>query len=153
VNPFRGFSLIELIVVIVLMAILVGIAAPRFFGSGEFKAPAFAQELASAARYAQKLAVVSGCPVQLQVSATSYSLFQPQLTTPPCSGTLTMTRPVKHPATGDDFTGTVPAGIAVVAAPGTIQFAASGVPDAAASYTIADMTVTVAAGSGYVEVQ
>ena len=72
----RGFSLIELIVVIVLMAILVGVAAPRFFGQGAFEAPAYARELASAARYAQKLAVVSGCPVDFTVGAGGYALFR-----------------------------------------------------------------------------
>jgi MSHA pilin protein MshC len=148
-----GFSLIELIVVIVLMAILIGVAAPRFFGRGDFEAPAFAQELASAARYAQKLAVVSGCPVNLTVTAASYALYQPQATTPACSGTLTMTLPVKHPATGNDFTGTVPTGIAVGGTLGTVQFNAAGLPDAAASYSIGDLDVTIAANSGYVEVQ
>lgn len=149
----RGFSLIELIVVIILMAILVGVAAPRFFGSGDFEAPAFARELASAARYAQKLAVVSGCPVNLTVSATGYALFQPQATTPACTGALTMTLPVRHPATGEDFDATVPMGVSVGGSLGTLQFAASGVPNAGANYTVGGLTVTVAAGSGYVDVQ
>lgn len=151
--PMRGFSLIELIVVMVLMAILVGVAVPRFFGRGDFEAPAFAQELASAARYAQKLAVVSGCPVDLTVTAASYALYQPQVTTPACSGTPTMTLAVKHPATGEGFSATVPTGIAVGGTLGTVQFNAAGIPDAAANYTIGDLAVTIAAGSGYVEVQ
>jgi MSHA pilin protein MshC len=149
----RGFSLIELIVVIILMAILVGVAAPRFFGSGDFEAPAFARELASAARYAQKLAVVSGCPVNLTVSATGYALFQPQATTPVCTGTLTMTLPARHPATGEAFAATVPTGVSVGGALGTVQFGASGVPSAAANYTVGGLTVSIAAGSGYVDVQ
>jgi len=148
-----GFSLIELIVVIVLMAILVGVAAPRFFGRNEFQAPAFAQELASAARYAQKLAVVSGCPVELEVSATRYELRQPQLTTPACTGALTMTLVVKHPGTGEDFASDVPSGIVLGGTLGTIQFNAAGIPDAAASYAVADLSVNITAGSGYVEVQ
>lgn len=151
--PRTGFSLIELIVVIVLMAILVGVAAPRFFGQGDFEAPAFARELASAARYAQKLAVVSGCPVNLTVTANSYALFQPQATTPACSGTPTMTLPVKHPATGEDFSAGVPTGVTLGGSLGTVQFSAAGVPSAAASYAVADLTVSIAAGSGYVDVQ
>lgn len=149
----RGFSLIELIVVIILMAILVGVAAPRFFGSGAFEAPAFAHELASAARYAQKLAVVSGCPVSLTVSATGYALLQPQETTPVCTGALTMTLPARHPATGEDFAATVPAGVSVDGSLGTVQFGANGVPGAGASYTVGGLTVSIAAGSGYVDVQ
>ena len=149
----RGFSLVELIVVIVVMAVLVGIAVPRFFGSGEFEAPAFARELASAARYAQKLALVSGCPVDFAVGSGGYAVFQPQATTPPCTGTLTMTLPARHPATGDAFAATLPTGVALGGSLGTVQFNAAGVPSAAASYTVGDLTVTIAADSGYVDVQ
>lgn len=148
-----GFSLIELIVVIIVMAILVGIAVPRFFGQGDFEEPAFAQELASAARYAQKVAVVSGCPVDLVVTATGYSLFKPEDTTPKCSGTLTMTFPVMHPATGAAFAGTVPAGVAIGGSLGTVQFAASGLPNGDATFTIGEQSVTIVADSGYVQVQ
>jgi MSHA pilin protein MshC len=148
-----GFSLIELIVVMVVMAVLVGLAVPRFFGQGEFEGPAFAQELGSAARYAQKLAVVSGCPVNLTVSAGGYALFQAQATTPACSGTLTMTLPVRHPATGEAFAATVPTGVAIGGSLGTVQFSAAGVPSAAATFTIAGQSVSIAAGSGHVDVQ
>lgn len=153
----RGFSLIELIVVIVLMAILVGVATPRFFGRGDFEGPAFAQELASAARYAQKLAVVSGCPVDLTVTATGYALFQPQPTNPPCTGVLTMTRKVTHPAfVGSPpdyaFERTVPSGVTLGGA-GTVRFGASGIPNVAGNFTVGGQAVTIAAGSGYVEVQ
>jgi MSHA pilin protein MshC len=149
----RGFSLIELIVVIVLMTILAAVAVPRFFGQGEFEAPAFARELASAARYAQKLAVVSGCPVTLTVGTGGYALFQPQPATPACSGTPVMTLPVRHPATGDSFAATVPTGVALGGTLGTVTFNAAGVPDAAASYDIGGLTVSIAAGSGFVAVQ
>jgi MSHA pilin protein MshC len=152
-RPSPGFSLVELIVVIVVMAVLVGVAVPRFFGSGTFEAPAYARELASAARYAQKLAVVSGCPVDFTVGAGGYSLFQPQATTPACSGALTMTLPVKHPATGEAFAAGVPTGVTLGGTLGTVQFSAAGVPNAAASYAVADLTVSIAADSGYVDVQ
>lgn len=145
--------MVELIVVIVVMAILVGLAVPRFFGQGDFEGPAFAQELASAARYAQKLAVVSGCPVDLTVTAGGYALFQAQATTPACTGALTMTLPVRHPATGEAFGAAVPTGVTVAGSLGTVQFSAAGLPSAAASFTISDQTVTIASGSGFVDVQ
>jgi MSHA pilin protein MshC len=147
-----GFSLIELIVVIVLMAILVGVAVPRFFGQGDFEAPAFAQELASAARYAQKLAVVSGCPVDFTVTAGGYALFQPVATTPVCSGTPTMTLAATHPATGGAFTGSVPTGVTLGGAT-TVRFDAAGRPNGGASFGVGDITVSIAADSGLVSVQ
>ena len=139
----RGFSLIELIVVIVVMAVLVGVAVPRFFGQATFEAPAYAQELASAARYAQKLAVTSGCPVNFSVTAAGYALLQPQATTPPCTGTLDMTLPALHPATGEGFTGATPTGVAIGGTLGTVQFSAAGVPSAAAAYTVAGLSITI----------
>ncbi len=150
VRVSRGFSLIELIVVIVLMAVLVGVAVPRFFGKADFEAPAFAQELASAARYAQKLAVVSGCPVDFAVSASGYALFQPQPATPACTGAMTLA--VKHPGTGEAFAAAAPSGIALGGA-ATVRFSAAGIPNAAADFTVVDLHVVIGAGSGYVEVQ
>jgi len=143
-----GFSLVELIVVIVVMAVLVGVAVPRFFGQATFEAPAFAQELASAARYAQKLAVTSGCAVEFSVTAAGYALMQPQAS---CAGAMTLA--ALHPATGASFTGSAPTGIAIGGTLGTVRFDPAGIPNAGASYTIADLSVTIAAGSGYVEVQ
>lgn len=145
----RGFTLIELVVVIVLMAILLATAAPRFFARNDFEGPAYAQEFASAARYAQKLAVATGCPVQLVVTATDYALRQPVNAN--CSGGFT--RAVVHPATGTDFSGTAPAGISASGPFGTITFDARGVASPAASFVLSGRTVTIAAGSGYVQVQ
>jgi len=157
-RAMRGFTLVELVVVIVLMAILAGLAVPRFFGQGDFEAPAFAQELASAARYAQKLAITSGCRVDLSVTSTGYALFQPQATTPPCSGTLAMTLPATHPATGEAFADTLPTGVAIAGSggttlPATVRFSAAGIPDAGAAFAIDTLTVSIAAGSGLVDVQ
>ena len=123
------------------------------FEATAFEAPAYAQELAAAARYAQKLAVTSGCPVNFSVTAAGYALTQAQSTPPPCTGALVMTLPAKHPATGENFTGTVTAGVSIGGTLGTVQVSAAGLPSAAASYTIVDLSVTVAAGSGYVEEQ
>lgn len=147
-----GFTLIELLVVIFIMAILAAFAAPRFFARGDVEGPGFAHELASAARYAQKLAVTSGCPVRLTVTATGYQLLQPQNAPAPACDTA-FTRPVLGPATGAAYTGTAPAGVAIAGSLGTVQFGADGAPGAAASFTVAGATVSIAAGSGFVHVQ
>lgn len=151
----------ELIVVMVLMAILAAVAAPRFFDSGAFEGPAFAQELASAARYAQKLAVTGGCPVQLQLtSATHYQLMQPQAA-PGAGCDTAYTRPVIHPGSGEDFAANAPGGVTIGGTlPLTVSFDARGVPSTGGVPLAADLaiavgsrTVRIAARSGYVDVQ
>lgn len=157
----KGFTLIELIVVITLMAILAAMAAPRFFESGAIEGPAFARELAAAARYAQKLAVTGGCPVRLVIpDATSYQLLQP-LNPPSGACDTTYTLNVTHPGTGGAFAGTAPSGVTIgVTVPFTIQFDANGVPWVGASeltttlsIPVAGQNVLIAARSGHVEVQ
>lgn len=64
----RGFTLLELIIVLVLLAALGSIALPRLFEGG-FRSSAFAEQVAAALRYGQRLAVASGCEVQVEVSA------------------------------------------------------------------------------------
>lgn len=68
--------MIELITVIMIVGILAAAAVPRFFDLGVYEERGFYEELASALRYAQKIAVGSGCPVRVNITASSYDLKQ-----------------------------------------------------------------------------
>ena len=105
-----GFSLVELVTVVVLLGILAVTAFSRMTGFGAFEQKAVFDEVTSALRYAQKLAISSGCSVQVVLTTTSYSLRQGSSCT---SGVYT--RNVLHPAhrTSAYQNASLPAGVTI----------------------------------------
>lgn len=69
-----GFTLIELIMVIVILGILSASIAPKFAEKSTYAEHAFFSDTLNAIRYAQKLAVTTGCNVKFSVSSNSYTI-------------------------------------------------------------------------------
>lgn len=83
-----GFTLIELIMVIVILGILAIYAAPRMFNSGDFYARGFHDETLALVRYAQKSAVAQRRTVCVAFTANSATLtIAAAAATPTCSST------------------------------------------------------------------
>ncbi|KAB8051095.1 prepilin-type N-terminal cleavage/methylation domain-containing protein [Janthinobacterium rivuli] len=70
----RGFTLIELVAVLVLAGLLATFAVNRFFQRDTFDARGFADQVTNIVRYGQKLAVAQNRAVFVRIDANSVAL-------------------------------------------------------------------------------
>lgn len=103
-----GFTLTELVAVVGLVALLAAVSAPRWFGGRTFEERLFLEEVLAAVRYAQKVALATGCEVRITTTGGTYALSQRVGCETGAFGL-----PVAHPAgSGPGYTGSAPAGLA-----------------------------------------
>jgi MSHA pilin protein MshC len=150
----RGFTLIELIVVIGIAGILAAYIAPRFWSQQTFSDRGYIDELAAALRSTQKAAVITGCPARLSLASSSFVATQQAAAGNACNlGDTTWPTPILS-ADGSAIQDTAPAN--TTAAPtGAFQFDTQGRLSSSPSTTITvgTHTITIIAGTGLVQVQ
>ncbi|MCP4188421.1 MAG: type II secretion system protein [Gammaproteobacteria bacterium] len=136
-SHFSGFSLIELVVVMLLLGILSLFAMGRLFDQNQFAARGFFDDMVTAVRFAQKLAVSTGCEVQVLITSTSYQLRQSSSCT---AGDFTNLVPNPANRANDYLNNDMPDGYSLSSA--TILFNWLGVPSSGV-----DTVVTFSGGS------
>ena len=110
-----GFTLIELIVIILVIAVVSAFAASRFVNRTAFDEIGFFEESLSGVRYAQKVAMASGCDIRVTFNASGLQLRQwIDAGNNSCdfASPGAVLGPVQKPG-GGNFTGTAPAGVSV----------------------------------------
>ena len=150
----RGFTLIELVVVITIASVLAAYVAPRFWSQQAFSDRGYVDELAAALRSTQKAAVITGCPAQLTLTANSYVAAQQAASGNTCNlSDVTWPTPVLS-ADGTPVQDTAPTN--TTASPtGVFQFDTQGRLSSSpgATITVGSHTITLIAATGLVQVQ
>ena len=143
-NPKQssGFTLIELVMVIVILSILSIVILPKFGDNSVFQARGFADQVLAALRYAQKSAIAQHQNVCVNLTATSLTLT---IDNSACSTNLNLP---------DRQTNSLiaPSGISLTTTATSLTFDALGRANTSASLTVSGVTpsITVEAETGYV---
>lgn len=158
----RGFTLIELIMVIVMLGVLAVFAAPRIFNSNDFNARGFHDETLAFLRYAQKTAIAQRRTVCVAFSQSAPASAKLTIASAAASNVCdtSLTGPNKSCVggpTGPQGCITAASGVSYSASPATLKFDGLGQP-AAASLTVRvansdvaiSQAVTIEPATGYV---
>lgn len=147
-----GFTLLELILVMLLVGALGAIAMPAFVDQSAFGGQTFRQDVLAALRHAQRTAIASGCEVRYRNQGNAYALHYRSGGSDTACGSGGFDEAVLG-ADGRPYVATAPQGVALPdferyfdaqGRPHTNTGAAAG-----GSFTLAGRAVTVEADSGH----
>jgi MSHA pilin protein MshC len=149
----RGYTLVELVVVITIAGVLAAFISPRFWTQQTFNGRGYTDELGAALRSAQKAAVITGCPAIVTLSASSYTASQQAAAGNACNTADTSWSTPLLAADGSAIQNTAPAGTTASPA-GVFQFGTQGqlVSSPGTTITVGSDTITIDPVTGLVQV-
>lgn len=148
----RGFTMVELVLVLTIAGVLAAVMGPRMIDRSAFQTHGGAAEIRTALRYAQKLALAKNREVCVDATAPpSLTLtFNPTTTTGAACGS----QVIRTDGSSPNYTVTLPAGIGLAAVPVTaFRFNAQGQPTNNAGALLNAVTTLTVGGSAQVLVE
>jgi len=150
-----GFTLIELVMVMVMLGVLAVFAAPRVFNRNDFEARGFHDQVLSTLRFAQKTAIAQRRTVCVAFTATTVTLTRASAE---ASAACDTAPPVPVPGPRGELVLTAPANVAFTVVPAGFSFDGLGQSRPASvspavrtiSVVNAGRTITVEEVTGYV---
>jgi MSHA pilin protein MshC len=147
-----GFTLIELVAVVLILGIVAAAGFPHLFDNRAYSERAYADNVAVALRYAQKVAVSSNCSVRVDINAAGYIAFQQTALLNTCNPAGAWNLPVVWPD-GSQLSGQTPTNV-VVAPAMQVDFAPSGaVAGNPPQLNVGPFAVLISARTGQISVQ
>lgn len=136
----RGFTIVELVVVIIVLGILASLAAPRFAGRSAFDERGYFDQVRTSLRYAQKSAVAMRREVCVTFTAASVTLSYNPTVVPGAACAVA----VSQPGSADPYAIPAPAGVALAFPNAVFRFNGLGQPvDNATGAALPLQTITV----------
>lgn len=147
----KGFTIVELIAVIVIIGIMSSVAAPKFIGNDAFAARGAHGTLLASLRLAQKTAVAQRTTVYTNINTTTRAVCVSY------DATCDVAQAVTDPATKGAYSKTLPSSVIVTTSLPSIAFNGAGLVGATdTTLTVQNSvssntrTITIEADTGYV---
>ncbi len=142
----RGYTMVEMIVVMLVMAVLAAVAAPRLTDRSALQERGFRDQLKSMIDYSRKLATVQQREVCVLLGATQVSVVYV------AGGACAPALPVAEPGGNTPFVAAVPAGVALGGS-NPLRFNARGqpVPNVPATVSVGTLALNISRETGHVQ--
>ena len=152
----HGFTLVELVTVMIIIGLIGAVAIPRVFNNQRFDNRGYYTEVITAVRYAQQLAVAINCNTQVSLIGNSYTVTLDD--NPMDCDAISFTTDAPNPVTGQAGFSTVPANFPrsttlpnIIAVPNTFIFNALGQANSNVNVNVGDFSFRIHQATGYIE--